>query len=661
MRTLAVKEPSNTQRRQAEVNRAVVPSHRSLSSGVLQRKPSCACGGDCPRCQEGALLQTNLKISEPGDQYEQEADRIADRVMQMPEPAIQRQMEPGEDEEEGMFQRQAISGSITPLVQRQVSPDIEEEEEDVIQTKAIDDRATPSASTQESSEVPPTIHEVLRSPGQPLDPETRTFMEPRFGQDFSQVRIYTDAKAAESAQTLNATAYTMGRNIVFGKDQYVPETLEGQRLLAHELTHVIQQGTTDSIIKRQRREERRHPQAIPTCPLVTAQLRPVFFRLGLTDRTPTGNSLPPRLKEANRIWGKCGISFRTTISHRINDATAKFAGDNQPQLADVLATHATSGIGPEVFFFDNDLTFANGGVTAPNGLEATGDRAKILLSDRGKNDRLLAHELGHAMGLPFHPSAAPYIPTDSIMQPSESNNDRNLDRVTSLMCSLITWPKGLDSGCWHPDPDSPSGARGTYEGIQVTESSIQGSVIQRQQTPASTTLNSPWDNLPDDASRVIDKTYFNGLKPEFQSAFRSVYRALDAVGYWKDVVLRVFNVFPKNVQGLKANASSDLGNRLHIDLRFCRDYGIYGTFHSGMETWRQVVQAGTEGLHIGISQHKVEAHLDTIVPVAGRHPDGRCRFSQQYSLPHFIRDKLGFRGELYPEVQLPGEQQPRKF
>jgi len=91
-------------------------------------------------------------------------------------------------------------------------------------------------------EVPPIVHEALRSPGQPLDMQTRAFMEPRFGYDFSRVRVHTDAKAAESARAVNALAYTVGRDIAFGPSQYAPETNEGRSLIAHELTHVAQQG-----------------------------------------------------------------------------------------------------------------------------------------------------------------------------------------------------------------------------------------------------------------------------------------------------------------------------------------------------------------------------------------------------------------------------------
>jgi hypothetical protein len=95
-------------------------------------------------------------------------------------------------------------------------------------------------------DVPPIVHDVLRSPGQPLDAETRSFMEPRFGHDFSNVRVHTDGKASESARAVNALAYTVGRNVVFGTNRYALGTSEGRRLLAHEMTHVLQQqGSSD--------------------------------------------------------------------------------------------------------------------------------------------------------------------------------------------------------------------------------------------------------------------------------------------------------------------------------------------------------------------------------------------------------------------------------
>lgn len=96
---------------------------------------------------------------------------------------------------------------------------------------------------REHSEVPLIVHEVLRSPGQPLDGTVRDFMEPRFGHDFSQVRVHTDGPAAESARAVNALAFTVGRNVVFGAGQYAPGAARGRELLAHELAHVVQQAS----------------------------------------------------------------------------------------------------------------------------------------------------------------------------------------------------------------------------------------------------------------------------------------------------------------------------------------------------------------------------------------------------------------------------------
>jgi hypothetical protein len=99
-----------------------------------------------------------------------------------------------------------------------------------------------SASALPFSGAPPSIHPVLRSPGEPLDLQTRQFMEPRFGRDFSSVRLHTDSHAADSARSVNAMAYTAGDHLVFNQGRYAPETVSGRRLLIHELAHVAQQG-----------------------------------------------------------------------------------------------------------------------------------------------------------------------------------------------------------------------------------------------------------------------------------------------------------------------------------------------------------------------------------------------------------------------------------
>jgi hypothetical protein len=113
----------------------------------------------------------------------------------------------------------------------------EDDEKKVLQRKDGVGGAGPQA-------VPPIVHEVLQGPGKPLDTQTRAFFEPRFGHDFSRIRVYHGDLAAESARAVNALAYTFGERIVFGSGQYIPHSNVGQRLLAHELAHTVQAGTS---------------------------------------------------------------------------------------------------------------------------------------------------------------------------------------------------------------------------------------------------------------------------------------------------------------------------------------------------------------------------------------------------------------------------------
>jgi Domain of unknown function (DUF4157) len=101
-----------------------------------------------------------------------------------------------------------------------------------------------AVNSEPISAVPPIVNDVLRSPGQPLDAETRAFMEPRFGFDFSQVRVHTDANAAQSASAIDSRAYAVGSHVVFAAGSYAPDTLAGKALLGHELAHVVQQRAT---------------------------------------------------------------------------------------------------------------------------------------------------------------------------------------------------------------------------------------------------------------------------------------------------------------------------------------------------------------------------------------------------------------------------------
>jgi hypothetical protein len=170
--------------------------HSALGNQALQRLLQSEPAGVETRshANPATSIQPKLKVGSPGDSFEREADSVANQVMNM--PALSRQQ---------------------------------------LQMKS-------TGQDELSAAAPPIVHDVLHSSGQPLDAQTRGFMESRFGYDFSDVKLHTDARAAKSAQALNANAYTVGQHIALGEGQYSPQTPAGKQLLAHELTHVVHQS-----------------------------------------------------------------------------------------------------------------------------------------------------------------------------------------------------------------------------------------------------------------------------------------------------------------------------------------------------------------------------------------------------------------------------------
>ena len=172
---------------------------------LLQRK--CACGGsagmdgECERCRnEKALgLQKRLSIGASHDPLEQEADRAAAQVLHMSHAA-------------------PLQGSHGPVLSRLAS------------------------TTAEAGPAPASVSSVLNTPGTALPASARAFFEPRFGHDFSRVRIHQDEQANASARDVSAHAYTVGSHVVFAQGRFAPETTSGRELLAHELAHVMQQS-----------------------------------------------------------------------------------------------------------------------------------------------------------------------------------------------------------------------------------------------------------------------------------------------------------------------------------------------------------------------------------------------------------------------------------
>lgn len=274
----------------AQHTRTVRPSpHSRLSSSQSQAVRSIlhlqrATG------KQSVQVQPKLKVNRQGDIYEQEADRVAEHVMRMPDSTVQRQAE-----EEKQIRSRPLASTITPLIQRQPEPEEEEEVLESVPTRDAgelgdqeeltppleslptrdagelgdEEELTPPLESvptwdeveteQEEEEEPiqtksnintaPQVtagiaHDInsLKGTGKPLTASERAFFEPRFGVDFGNVRVHTNERAARTAQHINARAFTLGHDIVFGAGQYSPASYSGKSLLAHELTHVVQQN-----------------------------------------------------------------------------------------------------------------------------------------------------------------------------------------------------------------------------------------------------------------------------------------------------------------------------------------------------------------------------------------------------------------------------------
>lgn len=208
--------PAPDSRRYFHAEEADTPSSKARFFWSLDNTSLASPGGGAAATEPSPLpLQPKLHIGAVDDPLEREADRMADRVMRMPEPGV--------------------SVATTPEQISRKCAACQQEDENTLQAK-------PSQSPSRAGEVPLIVHDALRAPGQPLDRQTRMLFESRFHRDFGGVRVHIDEKAARSADSVGAMAYTVGSHIVFGSGRFAPGADPGKRLLAHELAHVVQQA-----------------------------------------------------------------------------------------------------------------------------------------------------------------------------------------------------------------------------------------------------------------------------------------------------------------------------------------------------------------------------------------------------------------------------------
>jgi hypothetical protein len=195
-------------------------------------------------------IQPKLAVNAPDDEYEMEADAVSEKIMRMPETATQPvnnrtgtdlHIKPGNDnseKEEELEMEEEPERAVQKIVHRKFAGGGDDDE---------DDRSGNKNSGQATPSITPNVQQALQSPGQSLDQSARSFMEQRFGFDFSKVQIHNNSLAHQSAKDINALAYTHQNDIVFGVGQYQPQTQSGKKLLAHELTHVLQQGKKNTV------------------------------------------------------------------------------------------------------------------------------------------------------------------------------------------------------------------------------------------------------------------------------------------------------------------------------------------------------------------------------------------------------------------------------
>lgn len=246
------------------------------------------------------FFQPKLTLNNPNDIYEQEADNVADKIMRMENPSVQKKADSNT-----FFKTSPVS--ITP-VQRKCAHC---EEEEKMQRKEIDEEEKDANNNLEN------YVGGSGSGGQPLPNETRNFYEPGFGYDFSHVKVHTDNVAAKSS--INALAYTSGSNIVFNKGQYSTDTESGKKLLAHELTHLVQQVNG---IQRSISYDSKGKEEFIVNP--AENIKEKKFHMGLTKPTMNGIEMrtsPNPLRDPKYSFANAACKFediKDTLSYKMN-------------------------------------------------------------------------------------------------------------------------------------------------------------------------------------------------------------------------------------------------------------------------------------------------------------------------------------------------------
>ncbi|HEX2188352.1 MAG TPA: DUF4157 domain-containing protein [Longimicrobiaceae bacterium] len=375
---------------------------RLASRGTRPMLQRCACGGTCAHCrgdrEPTVPVQTKVEVGAPGDVYEQEADRVAERVMRMPEPRAAAPAPPGI--------RRLPAGA-------------------------------PAAGRADVS--------LPAGEGRPLASSTRAFMEPRIGADFSGVRVHSGPRSEAAADRLQARAFTYGSDVWLGRG-----AAEGdRRLMAHELTHVVQQGSAGPRVQRDPPPPPPQPQQPPPqeCPGGVKTVTVDTVSLHGSSGDPLGD-----LAFANTVFAPCCVRFDLVSGGTVDTATTdSWIGADHVMSwdtsgaavnAEESATYdgATSYFGLtsrlRVFYVD-DITPGARALSRP-AVFATGLAAPyrgMITVTNGAGRRTLAHEFGHVL---LNASGAVHTThpggTDNLMEPT---NTATGSRLEPSQCATV--------------------------------------------------------------------------------------------------------------------------------------------------------------------------------------------------------------------------------
>lgn len=301
----------NSQRKKALTNKSTAEGKPSIRMPMIQTKKNCACGGGCSKCNKkqynnSGLLQTKLQIGNPNDIYEQEADKVADQVMAA---------SPNATISDGPIQIQRLPRQMTK---------------------------------QGDVSAPASVDKTLAGSGKMLGPVLMQDMSQHFGYNFSQVRIHSGEEARQSAQDVKAHAYTVGHNIVFGAGKFAPETQEGRHLLAHELTHVVQQSGSENAVQSGAHEKNGASNINNLASLTTSKDSSLKVQRRVGDpaqRPPSlpcqaANSLPHSPAIIDVLFPNGGAVLDATQKNQISSFVASWhaMGGNTPVQVDGFAS-----------------------------------------------------------------------------------------------------------------------------------------------------------------------------------------------------------------------------------------------------------------------------------------------------------------------------------